>query len=268
MPSADLPLPGPPPTGTAEVPLPDFVIIGAQKSGTRWLRYNLGLHPDIFTAPVEPNFFIDVRSDEPRDLAWYRSHFEGWRGERLVGEATPAYMIWHHDPDRSARRMHDLLPDAAPIAILRNPIDRAFSAVVHHIRKGRLPPDADLMSLARAPRDPADRLSLITGGWYAASLEPYRQRYGDRLLVILHDDVVTDPRATYARVLAHLGADPTFAPTDLDAVRFTNQTEDAREGPQPLTPAERRELFAQFADDVRDLEQMLDRDLSSWVPAP
>ena len=119
--------------------------------------------------------------------------------------------------------MYEVLPDAAPIAVLRNPIDRAFSAVIHHIRKGRLPPDADLMSLARAPRDPDDRLSLITGGWYAASLEPYSRRYGDRLLVVLHDDVVADPRATYARVLSHLGADPSFAPADLDAVRFTNQ---------------------------------------------
>jgi hypothetical protein len=242
--------------------------VGAQKSGTRWLRYNLGLHPEIYTAPVEPNFFIDDRSDHPPDLTWYRSHFAGWHGERLVGEATPAYMIWHHDPDRSARRMHEVLPDAAPIAVLRNPIDRAFSAVVHHIRKGRLPPDADLMTLARAPRDPDDRLSLITGGWYAASLEPYRRRFGDRLLVILHDDVVADPSGTYTRVLAHLDADPSFIPPDLDAVRFTNQGDEARQGPPPLTPAERRELYEHFVDDIRALERMLDRDLSGWAPAP
>jgi hypothetical protein len=259
-----------PDTGPADsrraVPLPDFVIIGAQKSGTRWLRYNLGLHPEIYTAPVEPNFFIDDRSDAPPDLAWYRSHFTDWDGEPHVGEATPAYMIWHHDPARSARRMHDLIPEARPIAVLRNPIDRAYSAVVHHIRKGRLPPDADLMELARRPPDPDDRLSLITGGWYAASLEPYRRLFEDRLLVVLHDDVVADPRATYARVLHHIGADTTFAPADLDAVRFTNQADQGSGAPPPLTADERAELYEQFAPDIAALEVMLGRDLRGWSP--
>src|SRR5262245_29223633 len=110
-------------------PLPTFVIVGAQKSGTRWLRYNLGLHPEVFTAPVEPNFFIDDRADEPEGLAWYRSHFEGWAGEPIVGEAAPAYMMWHHDPDLSAARVQRVLPEARVIAILRNPIDRAQSAL-------------------------------------------------------------------------------------------------------------------------------------------
>jgi hypothetical protein len=248
-------------------PLPTFVIIGAQKSGTRWLRYNLGLHPDIYTAPVEPNFFIDERADPPEDLDWYRSHFDGWSGEPIVGEATPAYMMWHHDPALSAARLQRVLPHAQLLAILRNPIDRANSALVHHIKKGRLPAEADLMVEAERAGDPGDRLSLIAGGWYAASLQSFADRFGDGLLVVLQDDVVSDPEAVYRAALRHVRATDDFVPPDLDAVRFSNRPAEA-DGPRPeLTPEQRAALWPRFADDVRRLEDLLHRDLSCWDPA-
>jgi hypothetical protein len=251
---------------TDEIPLPTFVIVGAQKSGTRWLRYNLGLHPDIYTAPVEPNFFIDVRADVPEGLEWYRSHFEGWAGEPIIGEATPAYMMWHHDPERSAARVHAVIPGARILAILRNPIDRAKSALIHHIRKGRLPADADLLVEARKAGDPEDRLSLIAGSWYAASLRPYAERFGDGLLVLVNEDLGHDARGVYAAALRHVGASDDFAPADLETIRFSNQPARTGGSGTPLSPDERAELWTYFADDVEQLEDLIDRDLSFWAP--
>lgn len=77
--------------GEHELPLPTFLIIGAQKSATRWLRLNLGLHPDIFTAGREIEFFNSAKQFD-QGTSWYRQQFEGWDGERFVGEATPGYM--------------------------------------------------------------------------------------------------------------------------------------------------------------------------------
>jgi hypothetical protein len=249
-----------------KVPLPTFVIVGAQKSGTRWLRYNLGLHPDIYTAAVEPNFFIDERADGPAGLEWYRSYFDGWAGEPIIGEATPAYMMWHHDPARSAERVRLVLPEARLLAILRNPIDRAQSALIHHIKKGRLPPDADLMAEARKAGDPDDRLSLVAGSWYSASLRPYAERFGEALLVLIHDDVSRAPATVYAAALRHVGASDDFVPADIDAVRFSNQPSESDGPTTPLTDDQRAELWTYFADDVKQLEQLIDRDLSFWAP--
>ena len=88
----------------AAQPLPTFVILGAQKSATRWLRWNLGLHPDVFTASTEIGFFSGA-GKFAKGAEWYATQFEGWTGERIVGEATPAYMMYRHDPKVVAARI-------------------------------------------------------------------------------------------------------------------------------------------------------------------
>jgi hypothetical protein len=105
----------------------------------------------------------------------------------------------------------------------------------------------------------------VSGGWYAASLEPFRERFGDRLLVLFHDDVDTEPLGPYRAALTHVGADPGFVPPDLTRVVFSNKrARVARDS--PLTEADRVELWEYFSDDVARLEQMLDVDLSRWDP--
>src|SRR6476660_4613014 len=190
------------------LPLPTFVIIGAQKSATRWLRLNLGLHPDVFAATAELEFFNNGDRFWDQGTDWYREPFAGWQGEAIVGEATPGYMFWRHRPPVVAERIAETLPDVRLIATLRNPIDRAQSAMVHHIEGGGLPTDSVLVELGKQTPPDRDHLGIIAGGWYAASLEPYRERFGDQLLVVLHDDVDDDPRGVYDAALVHIGAAP------------------------------------------------------------
>ena len=248
-------------------PLPTFLIIGAQKSATRWLRLNLGLHPAVFTASRELEFFNN--GDRYRDLGtdWYRAQFDGWDGEAIVGEATPGYMFWRHRPHVVSERIEETLPVVKLLATLRNPIDRAQSAMIHHMEHGNLPADTVLVDLVRATDPERDRLGIISGGWYAQSLEPYRERFGAALLVSLHDDVDDDPRGVYDDALRHIGATPDFVPPEFERVRFSHQQRPSTDpGRQPLTLEQRRELWAYFADDVAKLERMLDRDLSVWNP--
>jgi hypothetical protein len=247
-------------------PLPTFVVIGAQKSATRWLRTNLGKHPDVYTAAREIVFFSSAERFE-RGEAWYREQFEGWDGERVVGEASPAYMMWRHRPAVVADRMHGTLGDVPLVAILRNPVDRARSAFVHHLDQGRVPAGTALLEHVRACPPEQDRLGIVSGGWYAASLRPYRERFGDRLLVLLHDDLGTDAAGIYRTTLRHVGADESFVPPALDRVRFSIRARDGESEAAELSPAERAELSSYFRDDVTQLEELLGRDLSMWDPA-
>src|SRR5688572_14326389 len=111
--------------------LPDFLIVGAMRSGTTSLHKYLQAHPDVFVASGKEVHFFDRRYG--RGLDWYRSRFAGVTTERVVGEATPAYM---YDENAIARIAHDL-PDARLIVVLRNPVDRAYSHYWRNRSRGR-----------------------------------------------------------------------------------------------------------------------------------
>ncbi len=247
-------------------PLPTFVIIGAQKSATRWLRINLGQHPQIFTARSELHFWNARWKVKNKGLESYREQFAGWKGQPIVGEATPGYMIWRHDPRRVARRLADGLPDARLIAILRNPIDRANSAMLHHVRRGRIVPGLRLVDLVRARRPPEkDWFCLVSGGWYARSLAPFVKHFGDQLLVLLHDDVSDDPAGVYEAALRHVGAEPGFVPGRISRVVFSNRRGTALHRYE-LSEDDRLEMWEYFRRDVARLEDMFAIDLSRWNP--
>lgn len=254
------------------LPLPTFLIIGAQKSATRWLRINLGAHPDIFTADAELRFFNRARLFK-QGVDAYRAGFQGWAGEPIVGEATPAYLMpaRRHQPEDVAARIQCTLPDVSLIALLRNPIDRAYSAFRHHMARGRIPSHADFRAVMADPRAEGP-LGLVGGGLYAAGLEPYRRRFGDRLAVILMDEVVADPDAAYGRALAHVGAQGGFRPRGLARPRHRaappgTAPADGDGDPQPApTAAERAALWPLFRDDVRRLEEQLGYSLRCWSP--
>jgi len=255
----------------AAVPLPTFLIVGAQKSGTRWLRTNLGAHPQVFTADAEPHFFSRDRSFR-QGLDCYRAAFEGWDGEPIVGEATPGYMMWLNNPAKMAARIDETLPDVRLLALLRNPVDRTYSAFIHHMMRGRIPADADLLEWVRSVAPEHEKHGLVTGGWYAASLAPYFERFGERLQVFLHDDALADPKHLYSRALEHIGASPEFVPPELEQVLFSRKPpknsayHEGKDGRRDLTLEERAELYEYFRRDIDSLEELLGRDLSIWRP--
>jgi hypothetical protein len=249
-------------------PLPSFLVIGAQKGATRWFRLNLGRHPEIYTPDEELSFFNTKAYD--KGLDHYRGLFTGWSGERVTGEATPGYMIWRHQPEEVAERIDRSLPGVRLFAVLRDPVDRLYSAFVHHVKRGRIDPDEDLVELVRRTSPEEEQMQLVAGGWYARSLAPYMARFGDRLHVLLNEDARSDPDGVYADALRSLGVDDSFAPEDLEEVVFSRSLPRGSrywqegEGRRPLTAEEKAALFEFFAEDVERLEAMLGRDLSAW----
>jgi len=120
-------------------PLPDFIIIGAQKSGTTSLYAYLSHHPQ-FLKPYEKevHFFdggLDAAVDNyKKGQAWYRAHFpfRSNGSASKVFEASPLYIFNPLVPDR----MFDLLPQVKIVAMLRNPTERAISHYFHEKQRG------------------------------------------------------------------------------------------------------------------------------------
>lgn len=190
---------------------PDFLIIAAQKSGSIWLRDNLNKHPDLFIPKGATHFFNSKWRKGPE---WYFAHFDPPEGTKAVDEHCPSYAFPHKRLHKTPKRIDDTLPDVRLLAILRNPVDRAYSAFGHHMERDRIPPDADLF-------DWLDENRIAAGGRYADNLGPFIQHFGDRLHVVLLEDVRPDGPGVYPSILSHIGVDTEFVPSDLDAVVHT-----------------------------------------------
>jgi hypothetical protein len=118
--------------------MPQYIIIGAQKSGTGSLFEYLAEHPNVVRARRKEVNFFDVNFH--RGLGWYRGQFPMLADEyyrrrlrglpTITGEASPNYMIHPLAP----RRIRQVLPDVKLIALLRNPVERAYSQYQHNLR--------------------------------------------------------------------------------------------------------------------------------------
>lgn len=244
-------------------PLPTFLIVGAQKSGTRWLRRNLGAHRNCCVADHEVEFF---NHEFERGTEWYREQFTEWTGEPVVGEATPGYMFWNDQPIRAARRVLDTLgPEVAIVAILRDPVERARSSYVHHLRRDRIDPEVDPIDHLRSLNPDDDPLGIISGGWYGRSLAPYFERFA-RTMVAFHSDIQTDGESLYLRVLEHIGIDDPWIPEEMHEVVFSGVRRVERDFPgHPILSIGRdelRELIGHhFEADGEQLAQLIGRGL-------
>jgi hypothetical protein len=103
--------------------LPNFFILGAPKSGTTALCHALEKHPSVhLSTPKEPYYF-EAEYERGTEFYWHTYFAAGWRGQPLIGDARAAHLYLPYVP----RRIYDTVSDARLVAILRNPVERAFS---------------------------------------------------------------------------------------------------------------------------------------------
>ena len=200
------------------MPLPNFVIIGAQKAGTTWLHAMLRQHPEVFMPPGELHFF-DKEDNYRRGTSWYRQFFDGERDEKAVGEKTPDY-LWTGREGAEGHlpavheNLHQVLPSARLIAVLRNPVNRAVSAVNHLVRSGRLPPWSNVDELlVGSQRHRVEPHGVIDYGRYHRHLQAYLDLF-DReqlLVLIFEEDVVANPEEGLRKATEFLGVDSAFS---------------------------------------------------------
>ncbi|MFL6021612.1 MAG: sulfotransferase family protein [Gaiellaceae bacterium] len=198
-------------------PLPNFLILGAQKAGTTALYAYLRWHPQITGPSFKEVSFFDRHY--ARGERWYRAHMPA-RRRPFVGEASPSYLFHPLAPQRVAQ----LLPNARLIALLRNPVDRAFSHYQHEVSLGREPLTFEQAiereetrmrgELERMLADPAYfsepwwNYTYVARGRYAEQLARWFEAFPrEQLLVLLTEELAQDTPAAYRRVLDFLGVD-------------------------------------------------------------
>jgi hypothetical protein len=244
-------------------PLPTALIIGAQKAGTTALYAWLRRHPAVVgPAWKEVNYFDRRYTKGER---WYRGNFPIARGATVVLEATPGYLFHPLAP----QRVRQLLPQARLVALVRDPIARAYSHYQHEVALGREPlsfedaldaEDGRMEGeLERMLADPAYfsyawwNYTYLARGRYAEQLERWLAVFPEeQLLVVPTDELTERPAETYAAVLEHVGA-PAHELGEYPRVfgrSYGNMSRGTRE-----------RLAHYFAEPNRRLYELLGRDL-------
>jgi len=191
---------------------PDFIVLGAQKAGTTWLGARLNEQPGVFLPnPFEVNYFSHARNYK-KGPDWYAAKFENAPADSIVGEKTPGYFwtvrppAW--GPNDIPERMHDLVPDARLIVVLRDPVKRAISALNHYVRSRAFSPFVNPDKVLTEALEPArEKFGLIGHGLYLRNLKRYLTLYPRERICVLffEDDIVASPDATLDRVMRFLG---------------------------------------------------------------
>lgn len=199
--------PQPPATaGAAGRPL-DFVVIGAQKAGTTTLYRYLSAHPALCLPAEKEADFFNHPERMARGWDWYLAeHFPGAPADRLLGTVTPQYMCDTAVP----ARLHAQCPDARLIAILRDPVERAYSHHRMNVRRGAVTAgfeDEVRRLIGRPPgASPRPEDGIVERGEYGRILAGFAEVFGQgRLLVLYTDDLERDPAGCLRRIYAFLG---------------------------------------------------------------
>lgn len=277
--------------------LPQAVVLGASKSGTTWLWNCLGEHPSIYVParPKELHYFSRMYD---RGAEWYASHYSAAGSEEVCVDNSPSYLADPSVPERIA----SLLPHAGLLALLRHPVERAYSHYCMLLQAGRVCENPDKELLSGNP--------LVEYGFYARHLKRYLEHFSDdQVIVRLYDDI----GATGGRVISDfydfLGLDssvepksqvqrihprrprPRFQRTYNAAVRFIKAAEEMSprvgssiyrvrkspvmdrlhhlSGSASPYPRLSRDAWLRLLDlysgDIEELGQLLMRDLGEWL---
>lgn len=297
--------------------MPNFLIIGAAKSGTTALNDALAQHPQIYICPTkEPNFFalegstLNYEASSVQtaylahcvtDLATYRDRFQPHSHQVAIGEASPIYLY----DSNAAERIHHYIPDVKLIAILRDPIERAYSNFLHHIRDDLETTPDFLEAISLEEKRISDNwwwgFHYCQSGFYYQQLRRYFDRFDpSQIQIYLYEDLSKNRLTVLKDLFQFLGVDPEFAPdmsirqnvTGVPKSRglheFLSQPHPLKSFFKPLFPeplrkrivtkiknqnldkpdlmaSVREQLSPIFREDISQLQDLIQRDLSAWL---
>lgn len=208
-----------------DVTLPNFLIVGAAKAGTTSLYHYVKQHPEVFMSKVKGPHFISAQFKEipengindslveryVTDFHDYCRLFEGAAGKKAIGEASSENLYYYKD---AVTYIHQFFGDPKIVIILRNPVERAFSAYVNLVRDQR-----EFLSFEDALKQEKQRIQdnwnviwyYKDSGFYAAQVKAYQEQFRD-VQVCLFDDLKDRPLDLMRDLYDFLEVDPAFVP--------------------------------------------------------
>jgi len=242
--------------------LPNFLHIGAGKCASGWLWKVCKEHPQIYSpeTPDNVNFFTNGYH---RGLPWYsQTYFSDISDAVAVGEFSNSYSAYEPALLRIARD----LPEVRLTFTIRNPVERAYLHWAHmHLKtKYKLNP-------AEGIGIPLEKVLHHHGhNWWRSFIEPglygflierlYRIFPKERVLIMVHDDLVSDPQGFLQRFFDFLGVDDSFQ-SSLVGVDVNSDRRTAAEG---MNPEFRVQLREALDEDLRRASELVGRDLTHW----
>ena len=295
--------------------MPNFLIVGAPKAGTTSLYRYLQQHPQIYMSPVkEPYFFafdgeqLDFQGPGDSEKKYitnvdsYEALFESKSDEVAIGEASPGYLASTSAPER----IRKYIPDAKMIAILRDPVERAYSQYLSLVFQN-LEPITDFAQAMRAEETRIrakwlPRWRYRQRGFYGKQLKRYLHLFDQRQIrVYLYEDFRSDPLSVVQDVSRFLGVDETFVPNMSEKhnvtwvyknealhriltnpnpaksllgplfpiglrARIRSKLMDLNLTERPrLSPETRSHFIEEYREDILELQELIQRDLSKWL---
>ena len=203
--------------------LPEFIIVGAAKSGTSSLYRYLEEHPNIYMPRLkELNFFhtygikespIILRSIEmPTNIMSYTGHFYEAEEMQIKGEASPSYLIYYNRTIANIKKFYSNRKEPKIIIILREPIDKIWSHFKYNRMHGL---DPDFLSLDEAIEAEPQRIKkqhylpdvhYLNNTMYFEQVKAYIDNFKD-VLVVLFDDLQSNPNDLISRIHDFLGVE-------------------------------------------------------------
>ncbi len=187
----------------------DFIGIGSGKCGSTWLYDNLVKHPQVYDENLkELNYFSDLY--DTQSPSWYASQFSGSSDRQIKGEFSVTYLT---HPEAARRIQHDF-PKAKLLAIVRDPVKRAFSNYLHSIRKGDIPADVAFIDYIKDEK-------RLAPGKYVEYLEQYFSLFNsDQIHVVITEEFAQNSLQGYRDIYQFIGVeDVDFVPPDYDKRR-------------------------------------------------
>lgn len=205
--------------------LPNFLIIGAAKAGTSAIYHYLTQHPQVFMPKQkELRYFSSIdnpeingpnvyKYDYVHTLEEYKLKFSNATNAVAIGEASPQYLYY----PQSAKRIHEIIPNIKIVAILRNPIERAYSSYLHAVRDWH---ETEL-EFDNALEKENLRIELgwpmlfhyVNAGFFHKQLQQFYSIFDKiNIKVYIYDDIVSSPQNVISDLFSFLSVDSSFIP--------------------------------------------------------
>lgn len=189
------------------MPLVEFFGIGAPRSGTSWIAKCLDEHPCL-AIPVKETHHFSREAEYLKGEDVYEQRIRSrYSGEGMVGEFCPNYL----GVESCAKRLYSYNPNALLVAILRNPIDRAYSHFLFEARHEQVNKENGILHYINS------RSEYLLHGYYFKGIQRFLDAgYSkDKILILFYEEINLDPVQACKKILEHLSVDTDFVPENI-----------------------------------------------------
>lgn len=235
--------------------LPQFFCIGAQKAGTTWLYYNLKKHPQFRFRAKEIHYF-DIKRNFDKPLEYYSQYFDFKNKRTICGDITPSYSLLSED---RLKFIQKLVPDAKFVMLLRNPVERVWSAALMQFVKHR---NEDMSQVSVEELMPfISKKEVLERGYYIGIIEKFQKFWpAENFYIGFYDQISSEPKKLFTEIITHLGAKPELGFDDSSLTEVVHKRKQEVE----IFPEIKEFLDEHYKEHIVEMKKKWGAAVSNW----